>query len=86
MTGKVHNLKNANGTYVAEGVEHKVRQVSPVIGLQLMKHIKKGVFAYLTYDHMFGINKTFLDSPIKKFKRRQNRISLGLGYQFKTNH
>jgi len=85
MTGKIHNLKNVDGS-ATHTASHKIRQVSPVIGIQLMKHIKKGVFAYLTYDHMFGINKTFLDSPIKKFKRRQNRISLGLGYQFKANH
>lgn len=77
MTGRINN---------SDG-EQKVRQVAPVLGLQLMKHIKKGVFAYLTYDHMFGCKKIYLrNSSIKSFKRNQDRISLGLGYQFKTNH
>lgn len=85
MTGKIHNLKSIDGA-VAEDVKHKIRQASPILGIQIMKHIKKGLFAYLVYDHAFGINKTYLNSPINKFKRRQNRISLGLGYQFKANH
>lgn len=87
MTGKVKSLQNAeNGAMAyADGsdinLDHKIRQVSPVLGVQLMKHIKKGVFVYATYDHMFGGRKAYLvNSPVKNFKRRQHRISLGLAY------
>ncbi len=87
MTGKVKGLQNAEGaamTYADAkeiNLDHKIRQISPVLGVQFMKHIKKGVFVYATYDHMFGARKSYLvNSPVKNFKRRQHRISLGLAY------
>ena len=91
MTGKVKGLQNAEGaamTY-ADGtaikLDHKIRQISPVLGVQFMKHIKRGVFVYATYDHMFGARKSYLvNSPVKNFKRRQHRISLGLAYHIIT--